>query len=561
MGEIYIVNDQANTFTKKIVDELKVKSLDFHELVDEPETDGFIIPKFQKNKIDKILIPVSLGVTPNNQIGFKLGLHIRFSNEINDDYLVPIIFISDKSLETLLLSRNEKYPLIAVTEGCMLCPEDINEIRANLDAIQPLRNENYLNVLNSLIINKPETMGPHSLANEWGVYQLDRVAKLASLSATAPAYLKSKTLYFKYLRAKNNAIASALARQAATGSAVVGSPGQPVGPNTIDAIRKKILYIDDEGFKGWTSALSVIFKGGTVTSITGDGLSETEFFKSIREEIGKDWDLILLDLRLLPLKEDIAGIVLPIDRYSGTEILREIKDRNEGTQVIIFTASNKAWNMKQLLELKADGYYIKESPEYLIPDDLSLKNYEAFKEQVKACFDRIYLKSIFKAHQNAIAQTTFSDTGFLTFSEFGLKRSFELIRLGMFEAAYINYFQIIENYDEIVFDSNSKSVVDSNGTTIHAKTGSTYHMTFRADTVNGNYLEKLDTNASLQYATLTKLSFIMAFKFSKDDTYLIKVGTLVKIRNDIAHTGGSTLLDVSNFFDLIAIIHLFRANN
>lgn len=85
-------------------------------------------------------------------------------------------------------------------------------------------------------------------------------------------------------------------------------------------------------------------------------------------------------------------------------------------------------------------------------------------------------------------------------------------------------------------------------------------MTFHADTVNGNYLKKLDTNDSLQYATLTKLSFIMAFKFSKDDIYLRKVGTLVKIRNDIAHTGRSTLLDVSNFFDLITILHLFRAN-
>jgi DNA-binding NarL/FixJ family response regulator len=29
----------------------------------------------------------------------------------------------------------------------------------------------------------------------------------------------------------------------------------------------------------------------------------------------------------------------------------------------MFTASNKAWNMKALLDAGADGYYIKESPE------------------------------------------------------------------------------------------------------------------------------------------------------------------------------------------------------
>jgi hypothetical protein len=38
------------------------------------------------------------------------------------------------------------------------------------------------------------------------------------------------------------------------------------------------------------------------------------------------------------------------------------------------------------------------------------------------------------------------------------------------------------------------------------------------------------------------------------------LGTLVKIRNDIAHTGTSALFDKATFFELVNIIHTFRAN-
>ncbi|RYE15502.1 MAG: response regulator, partial [Sphingobacteriaceae bacterium] len=394
-------------------------------------------------QIAKLLIPIDLGGSPSNQMGLRIGFHIRLSSSIGFNYLIPIIYISNKSLETLLLSSKYKYAMITVTSGSALCSECLTDIKAQLMAISAVNEKSFAtDILTNLIIEKPETLGPHSLANEWGVYQLDRVAHLNSLTPVTPAYQRKHTLYFKYLQALNKNIGLAFEQP-------IHLPNATSVPIVIAASSTRVLYIDDEGSKGWTSALRVIFKYGTFVPVTGDGNSSTDFFFEIRNRIKEDWDLILLDLRLLPLEEDIAGEILPIDRYSGTRILGEIKAINEGTQVIIFTASNKAWNMKQLIDLGADGYYIKESPDYLIPDALSLKNYEVFLETAKSCFAKKYLRTIFIAQQEAITHNVHTDIGFLTLSENGLKNSYKLIKQDLKEVAYLNYFQIIENYIEL----------------------------------------------------------------------------------------------------------------
>lgn len=62
----------------------------------------------------------------------------------------------------------------------------------------------------------------------------------------------------------------------------------------------------------------------------------------------------------MKIKEQMP-ISLPSE-YSGAKILDEIKSDNFGTQVIMYTASNKSWNMRELIGKGADGFYIKESP-------------------------------------------------------------------------------------------------------------------------------------------------------------------------------------------------------
>src|ERR1700749_2626494 len=117
MGEIYIIDDSVNSFTKRIVRELKIKTIDYYELSNDSASDDFITNKFRQHSIEKIIIPVSLGDVPNNQIGFKLGLHIRLSSRIGAGNLSPIIFVTNQSLETLLIARADRLGLIGLTEG------------------------------------------------------------------------------------------------------------------------------------------------------------------------------------------------------------------------------------------------------------------------------------------------------------------------------------------------------------------------------------------------------------------------------------------------------------
>lgn len=552
MAATFILNDSANNFTEKIISELKVNELEYYQCNSDGEIDDLVTKIFHQNEIDKLIIPVALGEVLNNQMGIRIGLHIRLSSKIGDKNKVPIVFVSSHSLDTLLLIRNDRHALIVVTPACTLCEQDIEDIRANLLAIAPISNSDIgPKFLDRIIVDKLDTMGPHSLANEWGVYQLDKIANLHALPPSAPAFIRSKELYFKYLRAKNNYTFQ-----------TSGSSGTSGTANTINSVGNRILYIDDEGDKGWVDVLKKIFHGGNFIAETGKNKSETEFFTSIRNQIKLDWDLVLLDLRLLPWKEDVGGVILPIDSYSGTQILKEIKTANPGTQVLIFTASNKAWNMRQLLRLEADGYYIKESPDYLIPDHLSLKHYEEFKDQVKTCFDKAYLRKIYSAQVLAISKTVNQNAAFISFSEIGLQNAFEILRLNRKEIAYLTYFQIIEKYAEANFDTNNKSIFDLGGVEIFTRVSQGLNrMKYHEDLINGSYYEKVNSSDRISTKALGKLSFILAFKFGKDDQYLRELGGWVKVRNDIAHEGSSILLTIPIFFKLIEMIQLFREHN
>lgn len=548
MEEAFILNDDNNPFSKKITQEIGVAPIEYVDLRSDKEIDDYVARIFSQNPIKKLVIPVSLGEGGNNELGLRIALHIRLSERIGENNLVPIILVSDSSLETLLINQNNRYALIAATEGSVLAPFDIEEIKAHLNYTSPIsKSEFKTKVLDNLIIKGPETIGPHSMANEWGVVQLDKIAHLSSLTTSTPALKRKPSLYFKYLLSVNRTRILASTTSGATST-----------PNVISATGKRILYIDDEGDKGWVQALTKIFNGATLVPLTGNSLSENDFMADIRAQIVSDWDLILLDLRLLPWKEDIAGTVHSIGYYSGTKILKEIKAINEGAQVMIFTASNKAWNMRDLIDLGADGYYIKESPKYLIPDNLSLQNYESFKEQVVKCFEKKYLREFFILKEQAIAQTGNSDGSFMAYSQNALNEFFKLLKLGMRETAFISLFLPIEQHTDTLVTGTHGEITDLGGTLVEMKVGRNYVMVH--DKINRNFQIQNSTTKVTALRGLGKISFTMAFKFSKDNAYLIRIGQLVEKRNSISH-GSSTNITLKDFEDLIAILKLFRTHS
>ena len=101
-----------------------------------------------------------------------------------------------------------------------------------------------------------------------------------------------------------------------------------------------------------------------------------------------------LDLRLGGQQEER---IYDTKAFSGMEILTVIKNVNRGRQVIMFTASNKAWNFKALLDPNggANGYYIKESPSFKFNESFSYKSIQTFKDEAITCYKRNYLKGFY----------------------------------------------------------------------------------------------------------------------------------------------------------------------
>ena len=334
----------------------------------------------------------------NNAICLSMAICIRLSVlELKKTALVPIMFMTGLGFEQFL---GTPYAAILFTKGIYVDnPENVMMVIGSLSALPC---EEYKSGFVNLIkVNPNAAEGRHSIANQWGADVLNRV--LTGGITTNISIQKARTsLYFKYVLLQTlNAgdledyILGKNARLLVTKKSRIPIDG------------KKILLLDDEADKGWGDILQSLFRGGTVNIICErvkdyESLSDTAK-KAIEQG---DYDLILLDLRLNGLEEE--NVYNPAD-FSGMKILRRIKQLNRGTQVIVFTASNKAWNLKALIEEGADGYYIKESPEYHLPIKYSEHNVDAFREEISRCLKRSYLKDVYKSIQ--VYKNCFSHKG------------------------------------------------------------------------------------------------------------------------------------------------------
>ena len=380
---------------------------------DVPDFDTFISTILSnKNKVnslcqyDVIVLPFN---TTNNNLeytGLRIAAHLRLTREWNC-MSTPILFLGPDTIQEI----NQFSEL-----GCLLNTYNIffsskRKQEEIIDMIKRIK-ENTKQIVN--IEGSPEYKGflkrmkslsapanyssHHSIANEWGADVLGRVVLGDRFNNTFVSPTIKNSLFFKYLIAATNIHRLVLDQSQKQSSHQYFK---------IDASGKRILLIDDEADKGWEYVLSKML------NVRIDVISEKVVdYKSLTEEskkkiINNDYDLIFLDLRLNGVDEE--SVSNPED-FSGMKILSTIKnDINGGIQVIIFTASNKAWNMKALLDAGADGYYIKESPEYAFPLEYSMENARKLIDTINTCFDRKYLRVICKKIQKLNSLLSFKD--------------------------------------------------------------------------------------------------------------------------------------------------------
>ncbi|MGJ1510070.1 response regulator [Sphingobacterium siyangense] len=194
----------------------------------------------------------------------------------------------------------------------------------------------------------------HLSANQWGVYRLAyNFGCLDKINIKLP-----QNLYFKFLQ-----------------STVESAPSKDFD-DSLHGKFNKILLIDDNGSNGWERLI------GAIHSCSVELLSDCQIAVSKSRDLSfiGQFDLVYLDLYL---NRNEAN-----SKIESLTILSEIKKSRPDIPVIIFTASEKAINMRAVLEKGADAVYIKESPRYYWDDTISFKNYRFFKKTIEDVYKK-----------------------------------------------------------------------------------------------------------------------------------------------------------------------------
>lgn len=320
-------------------------------------------------------------------IALLLVLHIRLSLESNRiGSLIPIVCSSEVSLETLIEMTD--YASVLSTRSVYLCCA--SRIKEKLPFFKPLPIEAYRSgFLDKLIIRPPAEIGTHSLANLWGASVLYRLVHEGNPSDEGLGLLSDvkKILYLKYIFAKTSDIKDLILPQRVI---------QLEKVERINAYGKRILLLDDMSAVGWKDALNDFFLHPDAFDVIDRSVRSFSGYKEEEQDmiLNGEYDVILLDLRLGGREEDE---IMDPDYFSGMDVLRTIKANNRGSQVIMFTASNKAWNYKFITDRTAgaNGYYIKESPETVFNSHFSYSNLKSLRSDIERCFDKKYLRRFY----------------------------------------------------------------------------------------------------------------------------------------------------------------------
>lgn len=547
MEKIYILGN--NQTLKEISDNY----IELPDLNKEYEIHDWIVKLFNDNEIEKLVIEIG----ENPELSLKLGYHIRLSIEnLNEKVLIPLLFISTSSLNSILL-KARLFSQILSTKGTYFTEfNDLDSAKEEVSLIEGLAEYDYVTGFLKVIHLLPdETIGRHSLANIWGAYAMDKAANTNALPQDSDF---KKKLYFKYMAAFANL--NKIKPLNILGKIQVGKA------NTINATGKKILLIDDEADKGWESVLRKVFKTTSPEDfvVINEKVTDFEGFSSKSKHVieNQRFDLYLVDLRLNGLEEEET---IKTEDFSGMKVLQKIKSINQGYQVIVFTASNKAWNLKALLDAGADGYYMKESPEYNFSRKYSEQNYFRFQEDVQNCFDKRYLREISPKWDLAKRESGNTNKSFIQESNSMLNIAWNLISQEQIDLGYLTLFQIIELYANEKYNWRDNSIelegVKHYMIEYEDEDKENWKLTFNQDKRNGDYFSSGDEvkEKDKYFAQpLFKASCILKFIYSKDNSFLEEFGKLNDLRHKIAHKGAKKFVNKDDIIKALKIINLFR---
>lgn len=353
MGNCLLKADGSLVRNSDFQEEIVIKGFQWRadELVD-VVMDSFVRTQLAE-AYTNIFIPLSLGKTLTDFLGLRLALHIRTTTS-NANQLANIIIYGTFTLEEL--PKDNEFLPVLFTKGIILTDYSIDGIKPYLSIKERVLSENQLGrALQTVPLRVPENyFDSHSIANIWGLFRLLDAAGIdfKTVESIQQQWDKLSGIYFKWLLAQKNS-------EEESGMRICKKVNY-----------QHVLLIDDESEKGWKDAL------GNVLHIPKEKLVTANSMEAAVPLLAtKSFQLIFLDLRL----GETDHATKELSHFGGycllaQHIRNDFHALNFATPVILLTASNKAWNISQMINMGVDDYYIKEHPEQ--QGAFSKENYE-----------------------------------------------------------------------------------------------------------------------------------------------------------------------------------------
>jgi CheY-like chemotaxis protein len=436
--EDFIQNAILNAHTEEIYQD---KDSDMSEIT---------IKLLHDYEYDNIFIPLCFGPTLSDYNGLRLTTHIRCTPTKNQ--LKRIFIYGFVGLEYLV---DHEYFNILKTKNVELVPysKKAFELAANKNT-EPLKPEELPKEIKKLKLEPPLNYADsHSIANEWAIYQWAKTIGCDETDELAKVFQNAETnLYFKYLRTTNPISEIDLISPE---KLQINCEGKP-----------KVLLIDDEAEKGWYEIFAYLL--GDLNEIYIDYLGD-DFKNQSQDEIidtsiqkikEDDIDIVILDFRLN--SNDFIGS--NVKNVSSIRILKKIKDLNPGIQVIIFSATNKVWNLQALQDAGADGFILKDGGENIHQTIINL-----LAKLTASLKKALWLKQLSENFSKIVEYCSSLEIEFKRSLLINLNISFELVEISFSQPKYLNYaylqlFLCIEEFLRIksIFEYGDKCYVNQN---------------------------------------------------------------------------------------------------
>jgi CheY-like chemotaxis protein len=381
--------------------------------------------EFSQKKYEVIFIPLNLSFSNYLEFtGLKLGYHIRLTeNFINQE--TSIVFIGEE--ESFEINKLTIYGEILHSPNIFLTKKmDVIDFTKQIEYIKSIKNDNIISTFLKKIKIEPSGnyATHHSIANEWSILRWSNALNLLNDQDSIPADIETiknkinNNLYYKYLKCKHPVKKSSTIEKEILKLKFNG----------------KLLFIDDEIEKGWNEIFCNLFWDGDINKIENYESIGGEFKDLNQNEIielsvdkAKNFDVVILDFRLT----DNDFYESDPTKITGFKILEKIKIHNPGIQVIVFSASNKIWNLQALQEAGAQGFIIKESPENSKDSDFAYNSIANIIRTVDICFEMSFLINAYKNlksinnHCESISNNS-NEKGFLKLLKLKLKNEIQI---------------------------------------------------------------------------------------------------------------------------------------